>query len=49
MFVGDQQGKAEEAITFYTSLFENSQIVSVERYGAGDNEPEGTVKSQNSR
>ena len=44
MFVGDQQGKAEEAITFYTSLFENSQIVSVERYGAGENEPEGTVK-----
>ncbi|NJR67447.1 MAG: VOC family protein [Synechococcales cyanobacterium CRU_2_2] len=44
MFVGEQAGKAEEAMTFYTSLFSNSKIVSIERYGAGEHEPEGTVK-----
>lgn len=40
MFAGGQAGKAEEAITFYTSLFINSKIVSIERYGADENEPE---------
>lgn len=44
MFVGEQAGKAEEAITFYTSLFRNSKITSIERYGANENEPEGSVK-----
>jgi len=44
MFVGDQHGKAEQAIGFYTSLFEGSRIVSIERYGAGEEELEGTVK-----
>ena len=32
MFVGDQCGKAEEAINFYTSLFENSEIKNIEKY-----------------
>ena len=45
MFVGDQQGKAEEAINFYTSIFNDSEIVSIERWGPGDNEPAGTVKA----
>ncbi len=44
MFVGDQAGKAEEAITIYTSLFDNSEIMSIERYGTNENEPEGSVK-----
>ena len=44
LFVGDQAGKAEEAIRFYTSLFDNSEIVHIERYGAGESEPEGSVK-----
>lgn len=44
MFVGEQQGKAEEAINFYTALFKNSQIIDVERYGEGESEPEGSVK-----
>ena len=44
MFVGDQTGKAEEAITFYTSLFDNSEILNVEHYGVDENEPAGTVK-----
>ena len=44
MFVGDQHGRAEEAINFYVSAFENSEIVDFERYGPGEDEPEGTVK-----
>lgn len=31
-FVGEQCGKAEEAIIFYTSLFKDSGIKSIERY-----------------
>lgn len=33
MFVGDQCGRAEEAILFYTSLFKDSKIDYVLRYG----------------
>lgn len=43
MFVGEQHGKAEEAMTFYTSLFDNSGIKQIERYGAGAAGQEGTV------
>lgn len=39
-FVGDQCGKAEEAMTFYTSIFPNSKIKSILRYSQG--EPGGT-------
>lgn len=35
-FVGDQCGKAEEAITFYTSIFPNSEIKSLVRYSEGE-------------
>ena len=31
-------------MNFYVSLFENSRVVDVQRYGAGEEEPEGTVK-----
>ncbi len=44
MFVGEQHGKAEAAMNLYTSLFRNSGIIGIERYGAGGEEPEGTVK-----
>ena len=44
MFVGDQCGKAEEAMNLYVSLFENSRILDIERYGADEEEREGTVK-----
>jgi predicted 3-demethylubiquinone-9 3-methyltransferase (glyoxalase superfamily) len=44
LFVGEQHGKAEEAIHFYVSLFENSSVIRIERYGAGEEDPEGTVK-----
>ncbi|WP_066942393.1 VOC family protein [Microtetraspora fusca] len=40
MFHGD----AEEAMTFYTSLFDDSRILSVDRYGAGESGAEGTVR-----
>jgi predicted 3-demethylubiquinone-9 3-methyltransferase (glyoxalase superfamily) len=36
-------GQAEEAINFYTSLFENSEIVSITRYGPGEAVAEGSV------
>ena len=45
MFVGDQCGKAEEAIKFYTLLFENSEVKNIEYFKAGDTQgKEGTVK-----
>lgn len=45
MFVGEQCGKAEEAIKFYTSLFKNSEVEHIEYWQA--NEPggkEGLIK-----
>jgi predicted 3-demethylubiquinone-9 3-methyltransferase (glyoxalase superfamily) len=44
MFVGQQHGKAEEAMNFYTSLFQDSRVIHAERYGADEGEPEGTLK-----
>ena len=35
--------QAEEAINFYISLFKNSQILSVSRYGEGGPGPKGAV------
>ena len=32
MFVGDQCGRAEEAVDLYVSAFENSRVVSVDRF-----------------
>lgn len=36
---------AEEAVTLYTSIFKNSKIISMTRYGKGMPGPEGTVMS----
>jgi predicted 3-demethylubiquinone-9 3-methyltransferase (glyoxalase superfamily) len=36
-------GQAEEAANHYVSIFDNSRIVDVTRYGAGAPMPEGTV------
>jgi predicted 3-demethylubiquinone-9 3-methyltransferase (glyoxalase superfamily) len=36
-------GKAEEAMNFYISIFKNSKIVSVTRYGETGPGPKGTV------
>ena len=35
-FVGEQCGKAEEAINFYTSIFPNSEIKSITKYQEGE-------------
>jgi len=44
LFVGDNCGKTEEAIKYYTSLFQNSQTGNMVRYGAGQEpDKEGTV------
>ena len=37
-------GNAEEAMTLYVSLFGDSEIRTIERYGPGGPGPEGTVK-----
>lgn len=35
-FVGEQCGKAEEAISFYTTIFPNSEIKSITKYREGE-------------
>ncbi|WP_010651565.1 VOC family protein [Oceanobacillus massiliensis] len=42
-FLMFQDGKAEEAMTFYTSLIEDSAITNIVRYGANESGDEGTV------
>jgi len=37
-------GKAEEAMNFYTSLFTDSAIKSISRYGENEGGPAGTVR-----
>jgi predicted 3-demethylubiquinone-9 3-methyltransferase (glyoxalase superfamily) len=45
MFVGEQCGKAEDAINFYTSVFHNAKAGHVLRYGKDEKpEKEGTIK-----
>ena len=44
MFVGNVAGKAEEAIHFYLSVFKDSKMGTIQRYGAGQApDKEGTV------
>ncbi|RHW39073.1 VOC family protein [Neobacillus notoginsengisoli] len=42
-FLMFQDGKAEEAMNFYTSLMKNSEIKRIVRYGANEPGDEGTV------
>lgn len=44
LFVGEQHGRAEEAVRFYTSVFNDTDIVGILHYGAEGDEPEGTVQ-----
>lgn len=44
MFTQKWAGKAEEAIKFYTSVFDNSTITGILKYTAEDPDVEGTVK-----
>jgi predicted 3-demethylubiquinone-9 3-methyltransferase (glyoxalase superfamily) len=37
-------GRAEEAMNFYTSLFQQSEITSLTRYGPNETGDEGTVR-----
>lgn len=42
-FLMFQDGKAEEAMNFYTSLIEDSEITNIVRYGANEGGDEGTI------
>ena len=45
LFVGKQCGKAEEAINFHASVFDNAKVGAIDRYGKGEEpDKEGTVK-----
>jgi predicted 3-demethylubiquinone-9 3-methyltransferase (glyoxalase superfamily) len=44
MFTQHNAGNAEKAIQFYTSVFGNSSVRGILRYGANDEDVEGTVK-----
>lgn len=44
LFTGEQHGKAEAAVNFYTSIFRDSSIAGILKYAAGEGEPAGTVK-----
>jgi predicted 3-demethylubiquinone-9 3-methyltransferase (glyoxalase superfamily) len=43
MFTGNQNGNAEKAIRFYTSLFKNSGVKLISRYGKNENDIEGNI------
>lgn len=43
IFAGDQSGRAEEALNYYTSVFEKSDVDDILRHGADAGELEGTV------
>lgn len=45
MFCGEQHGKAEEAMRYYCSIFEDSDVVMIDRYGPDDAGPQGTVRT----
>jgi predicted 3-demethylubiquinone-9 3-methyltransferase (glyoxalase superfamily) len=45
MFVGEQCGRAEEAINFYSSVFHDAKVDHILRYGKDDKpDKEGTIK-----
>ena len=44
MYTGEQNGKAEEAMKYYTSIFKNSEILELHRYLEGEGNIEGLVK-----
>lgn len=44
MFICDQHGKTDEAIHFYTSIFEKSAILSIAHYDINDEAPGDTIK-----
>ena len=45
MFCGDQAGRAEEAVNRYCTIFPDSRVLSLDRYGPGEPGREGTVRT----
>ena len=45
LYTGEQNGKAEEAINFYMSLFKNASLLRIARYEASEPGTEGTIKN----
>jgi len=43
LFAGDENGRAEEAVRFYTSIFDDSDIVGIIHYGPEQPDRQGTV------
>lgn len=43
MFTGKQNGKAGQAMNFYTSVFKNSKMLGIMKYTKADNEVEGNI------
>ncbi len=44
LFTGKQNGNARKAIDFYTSLFSNSEIQTINQYDRGEGDVEGNLK-----
>ena len=44
MFTGEHNGKVQQAIHYYTSIFEGSSIKGILKYSGEDNDTEGNVK-----
>lgn len=44
MLVGEQNGKAKQAIDFYTSLFDNSSVAHIAKYEPGEGDTPGNIK-----
>lgn len=44
LFVGENYGKAQEALAHYTSIFEDSKIHHLEMYKEGESQPAGNLK-----
>ena len=44
LFTGEKNGKAEEAVHYYTSLVKNSSVKGILKYSATDADKEGNVK-----
>ncbi len=43
MFTGEQNGRCEEAIKLYTSLFDDSEVKGIQRYSKGENTVDGAI------
>ena len=44
LFVGERHGRAEEAVNRYVSLFPDSRVIEIRRFGEGAHEPAGAVE-----